>query len=101
MFSNGNGVEKSDKESFKWLEKSANNDNAIAQYNLGIYLAEGKGVEQDLEESYFWLLLASSHDYEGAADNAEYMESLLTSKEAEAVQQRATEFLTGITSPTP
>ena len=37
-----------------WLQKSAEQGNAIAQFNLGVRYDNGDGVEKDMEQAVYW-----------------------------------------------
>lgn len=50
------------KEAQKWILKSAENGNKLAQYNMGMAYEQGDGVEKNKFESFRW--------YKAAADNA-------------------------------
>ena len=40
--------------------KAAEQDSAMAEYNLGVLYAQGQGVPQDYVEAYKWFSLAAS-----------------------------------------
>jgi TPR repeat protein len=54
-YSQGYGVEKSEKESFHWFKKSADQNLSLSQVYLGLSYKFGKGVEKnyDLMIQYF------------------------------------------------
>ena len=54
-----NSPEKNDELAVKWYIKAANQDNAIAQYAVGIFYYEGRGVPKNYEEALTWLNKAS------------------------------------------
>ena len=51
MYANGQGVKQDFKEAFKWLQKSADQGFAEAQFVLGMMYQMGEGVEKDLKEA--------------------------------------------------
>lgn len=50
----GNGVRQDYTEEVKWLRKAADQNNAWAQYNLGICYGKGDGVVRDYVEAVKW-----------------------------------------------
>lgn len=54
MYLNGDGVEQNYDEALRYLTRSANAGNAVAQNNLAYMYANGKGVEQDYEKAFEW-----------------------------------------------
>ncbi|MDR0218179.1 MAG: sel1 repeat family protein [Enterobacteriaceae bacterium] len=51
----GIGITRNPNEGLKWIEKSANNGNAIAQNNLGtLYLNGTYPLKKDLKKSFEW-----------------------------------------------
>ena len=74
MYAKGEGVDQNDAEALKWLrlaalqghpdalkwyQKTADEGNAIAQYNLGLMYAKGEGVDQNDAEALKWFRLAA------------------------------------------
>jgi len=60
------GVAKDEEEAVKWYRKAAEQDDASAQYNLGLMYAEGLGVEKNEKEAVKWYRLAADQGYESA-----------------------------------
>ena len=68
-------------------------NDAAAQYNLGIYYEYGRGVAEDSVEAYKWLSLAAMQGHEGAKKYMTLMESkMLTPEQIAQGQKRAREF---------
>jgi TPR repeat protein len=65
-YNNGEGVTKDLKEAVKWYRKSAEQGNALTQFNLGICYYVGMGVTKDLEETVKWLRKAAEQGHESA-----------------------------------
>ena len=59
MYSQGFGVEQSDKEAIKWYRLSAEQGVAKAQANLGMMYAVGLGVKQSDKEAVKWYRLSA------------------------------------------
>ena len=53
-------------EGVKCYHKAAAQNNADAQYNLGVCYANGQGVTKDYVEAYKWLSFASAQGNENA-----------------------------------
>jgi TPR repeat protein len=65
-------MEKQDYEkAFKIYSKSALQNNALAQYNIGILYYNGTGVEKDLQKAFEWVSKAAAQDsqYEEIKNN--------------------------------
>ena len=53
----------------RWWRLAAEQDQAEAQYSLGVMYANGRGVEEDDEEAARWLRLAAEQDQADAQYN--------------------------------
>ena len=74
MYQNGNGVEKADyNEAINWYREAAENEDPLAQNNLGWMYQQGLGVEQSLEISAYWCEEAAKQGYEIAQYNLGWM----------------------------
>jgi len=67
MYELGMGIEKDLSQAFVWYQKSADQDYAKAQYNLGIFYALAKGVNKDIEQSKHWIRKANENGYSGGS----------------------------------
>ncbi len=47
------------KEAYKWLKLSAQKNDTVAQYNLGVMYRDGLGVPKDYVEAVKWFRLAA------------------------------------------
>ena len=66
MYIAGEGVEKNLSKAFELFEKSANQGNANAQYNLGLMYEKGEGVKQDLQKAFYWYEKSANQGFEEA-----------------------------------
>ena len=65
MYNSGLGVDKDEKQAVSWYQKSADQNNDLAQYGLGVMHEFGLGgLKQDADEAYKW--------YQRAAGNGNY-----------------------------
>jgi TPR repeat protein len=85
-------VSKDKVEAVKWYRKAAEQNLAMAQYNLGICYANGRGVTKDYVEAYKWFNLASLQDVAGAKQNLDITESRMTPKQITEAQRLVREF---------
>lgn len=69
MYYDGQGVPQDHVEAVKWYRKSANQNYASAQYNLGVVYREGQGVQQDFTESAKWFRMAADQGFARAQLN--------------------------------
>ena len=78
----------------KWYRKAIEQNNASAQYNLGICYANGQGVEKDYAEAYKWTNLAAAQDDEDAKKLRDLLEANMTPEQIEEGNRRAKEWRT-------
>ena len=69
MYESGQGVLRNDAEAIKWYRKAAEQDDAVAQFNLGIMYTKGEGVSPNHAEAALWYRLAADHGLAGAQFN--------------------------------
>jgi TPR repeat protein len=58
----GQGVAKDEVEAVKWYRKAAEQNDAEAQYNLGLCYANGQGVAKDEAEAVKWYRKAAEQN---------------------------------------
>ena len=61
--------------SLNWLEKSAQQNNVEAQYNLGVFFERGYGVPKDLNKAKEWFQLAADQGLELAINKVKELSS--------------------------
>jgi len=84
----------------KWLEKSALQDYAPAQYNLGLLYFEGKGYAIDHGRAYFWLSRAQLRGHApGQTDYRAAAGAQLTPEQRADIEKRAAEWKPATTAP--
>ena len=64
MFYTGQGVKQNITISIALYKIAAKNDNAKAQYNLGVFISRGVGITKNLLDAAFWFTLSSLNKYE-------------------------------------
>lgn len=69
------------KESFKWLQKAAEQGDAFLQDKLGCFYRDGIGVDKNYEEAEKWFQKAAEQGYEEAQDNLESIRRFNTTKD--------------------
>ena len=69
MYESGQGVLRNDAEAIKWYRKAGEQDDAVAQFNLGVIYAKGEGVSPNHAEAALWYRLAADHGLAGAQFN--------------------------------
>jgi TPR repeat protein len=79
-------------EAAKWYRKAAEQNDADAQLNLGVYYAEGVGVAQDQVEAYMWLVLAAGQGDENAKKGTTILENKMTREQIAQGQRLAHNF---------
>lgn len=62
LYNNGQGVEKNSQKAVEWYRKSAEQNNDLAQYSLGVMYEFGDvGLEKNQEEAKKWYTLAAEN----------------------------------------
>ena len=74
----GDGVLKDFSEALKWYRLSAEQGDAIAQYNLGVMYERGDGVLKDFSEALKWYRLSAEQGYASAQYNLGVMYDKVT-----------------------
>jgi uncharacterized protein len=69
MKENGQGVPRDDAEAIQWYRKAADQDLALAQFNLGTMYANGRGAPQNDREAAKWYRLAADQGLGAAQFN--------------------------------
>lgn len=67
----GRGVDKSQRESFKWCRKAAQHGNPTAQYMLGYSYFFGEGCRKSSSKAYKWFFQAANR---GDSDAIEFLQ---------------------------
>lgn len=73
MYAKGEGVPKDAAEAVKWCRLSAEQGNAIAQFNLSGMYVKGEGTPKDYVQAYAWASIAAA----GGHANARKLRDLL------------------------
>jgi TPR repeat protein len=64
-----NGLPKSDSEAVRWLTKAAEQNNALAEFNLGVFYGQGWGLRKNWAEACKWYLKAAEQNNQDAEIN--------------------------------
>ena len=56
MYREGRGVSRDDREAVRWFRRSAEQDDAWGQTNLGFMYGAGRGVERNDAEAVRWFI---------------------------------------------
>ena len=75
-----------------YLRKSAIQNNALAQYTLGVVHERGKGVDQDVVTSLKWFFIAAEAGHKQAQLFTKELRPNITTKQVQAAQNLATYF---------
>lgn len=85
-----NEIDEDPEKAFYWFAKLAELDNAVAQFNLGLYCAKGYGTKRDFEKAAYWMKKAAENGDEDASAIAEkYTEAANKMKKAESGDAQA------------
>ena len=63
MFEAGEGTNQDYNMALKWYQDAADQDNASAQYRLGVLYAAGKGVTKNKVQAQEWYQIACNNSY--------------------------------------
>ena len=89
MHSKGQGVPQDYKEAVKWYRLSAEQGDAVAQFNLGFMYGKGLGVPQDYVSAHMWWNLSGSNGHKDAVTNRNIVEKKMTKQQIEKAQELA------------
>jgi TPR repeat protein len=87
---NGQGAPLNYTKARELFELAAEQNNASAQYQLGLMYFKGKGLRIDLTEAYKWLTLAG--DYDDAALYRDYVAKKMSKDQIEEAQALADDW---------
>ncbi len=87
---------KSPANSINSLKKSAEQGDAMAQCNLGLYYDEGRGVIQNKVKAYAWFALSSKNGCDVGNKNMKILEKKLTQSQIEEALKLAEKYDKGI-----
>ena len=59
MYTQGQGVNKDEKQAFRWLEKAAHNFDSLSMHHVGVRYFQGLGVKKNVAKAAMWLTLAA------------------------------------------
>jgi TPR repeat protein len=93
MYAKGQGVVQDDVEAVKWYKLAAAQENAAAQYNLGLMYYKGRGVAQDYIQAYMWSNLAAMSGDKDSVINRDNIAKLMTKQQLAEAQKLARECL--------
>ncbi len=78
MYREGVGAPQDYKEALKWYRQAAEQGHAVAQSNLGAMYGKGQGAAQDFILAHMWSSLAMSQGLEGAMENRDLVEKIMS-----------------------
>lgn len=76
-----------------WFRKSAEQGEALAQYNLGVKYANGQGVAQDYILAHMWFNIGGANGNKKAMENREIIAKKMTRENISKAQKMAREWL--------
>ena len=97
LYSQGKGVEQSDKLAMEWYKKAAVQGHSEARFNIGARYARGQGVEVDLVEAHYWIskaqLGASAVLLARSEKTLEQLMKNMTSQQIKESQKKFEDFI--------
>lgn len=88
-----NGIQRDEKEAFRWFQSAADHGSLPAQAKLGALYWGGRGVAKDVNQAYFWTVLARARGDRESKDLAPILASGLTHSQAASIEQQANSWL--------
>jgi TPR repeat protein len=76
-------------EAMKWYRKAAEQEDELAQLNLGVMYYKGTGVLQDTIAAHMWFNIAAANGNKGAVKNRDIAAGKLSSSDIVKAQQMA------------
>jgi hypothetical protein len=99
MYAEGEGVPQDNAEAVKWYRQAAQQGNAPAEYNLGLWYAQGQDSPPDYLRAYMWFNLAASRfpesdvlDRDAAVNNRDVVARKMPPDQLAEAQKRAIEW---------
>jgi TPR repeat protein len=89
MIYNGSGVPQDYLQASRWYKKAADQNYALAQFNLALMYFDGKGVAKSTEMSYIWNIIAARNGYRIAEKSRDMDEQKLTVEEIKISREKA------------
>ena len=77
------------KTAYKLFLPLAEQEDAEAQYNLGVMYGKGRGVPQDYVSAHMWFNLSGSNGYKDAVKNRNIIEKRMSKQQIEKAQELA------------
>ena len=93
MYDEGHGVLKDDKLAVKWYRKSADQGNALAQFNLGLMYRKGWGVPKDYVLAYMWFNISATNGDKDVEKSRDIVEKKMTPQQIADAQKLSREWL--------
>jgi len=88
----GIGVTQDHAEAARWYLKAAEQGDAEAQHRLGVMYYYGQGVPLDYVQADMWFILAAAGGYDGAPENRDHIETLMTPGQIAEARKLAAEW---------
>ena len=88
-----NGIQRDEKQAFRWFIRAANHGNLAAQAKLAFLYWGGRGVPKDLNQAYFWTVLARARGDRESKDLAALLAAGMTQSQSAAIEQQANLWL--------
>jgi hypothetical protein len=63
MYQRGEGVARDDVVAMKWFTKSAEQGDAVGEFDLGVVYWSGTGVPKDLAKAAYWFQLSANQGH--------------------------------------
>ena len=72
-YKGGMGIQKDFEQAFQWMQRSAEQNHARAQYRLALIYYEGEGVQKDLSQAFHWFKRSAEQNLAQAQFNLAFM----------------------------
>jgi hypothetical protein len=89
MYDNGDGTVQDYKKAFHWYKKSAEQNDAFAQNNLGLMYINGEGTVKNYVRAHMWWNIAAANGDTSAQENRGIVEKEMTSADISKAQNMA------------
>ena len=93
MYVLGNGVTQDYKEGVKWYRKAAEQNEEVAQLNLGEMYFQGRGVTQDYVQAHMWFNISAANGDKNARELRDNAEKRMTATDISKAQKLAREWM--------
>jgi TPR repeat protein len=93
MYCRGEGVSRDYRKATDWLQKAAEQNYGLAQFNLGFLYQNGLGVPLNYAEAYKWFTLAANSDLAASRRALKELTQIMTTTQLRDGQAKVSDWV--------